>query len=176
MNHRILLCTCLALLLGVGAVVRAEDPPQPRQPNPRQPPRGAKAELVPMIRAEVKKVGIASITVLPEPPRMSARPKSRPKPEDKQPQKEKPQPNPPAKPPAPREQTLVVDKSTQVFVGVITGERESPRGQKIRTTRFDRGEFSDVKAGQKVLLQITREHADRISILPPDAPPAGDGL
>jgi hypothetical protein len=60
----------------------------------------------------------------------------------------------------------VVDKDTQVFVGVIAGEREGPDGKKIRNTRFTRGAFSDVKAGQKVLLQISGEHADRISILP----------
>jgi hypothetical protein len=173
MNRRILLCTCLALFVGIGAVARAEDP---QQPKPRQPPRGARAQLVPGIRAEVKKVGIASITVLPEPPRMSARPRPQEKQQEKGQEKQKPQPNPPAKPPAPREQMLVVDKNTQVFVGVITGEREGPRGQKIRTTQFNRGEFSDVKVGQKVLLQSTGEHADRINILPPEAPAAGEGL
>ena len=146
------LCTWLCLFLAAPTVLWAENPPQPK---PQGPAANAKAELVPRVRADVKKVGSTSITVLPEPPRMSA--------------KQNPQEKPPTKPPAPRERTLVVDKDTQVFVGVIADEREGPDGKKIRNTRFTRGEFSDVKAGQKVLLQISREHADRINILPTEA-------
>ena len=70
---------------------------------------------------------------------------------------------------------LSIDEKTRVFVGVAGPERTLPTGNKVRQTRYTRGQLSDLKAGQQVLLLATSAHADRINIHPPEAPPS-DGL
>ena len=115
---------------------------------------------MPGARAELKKVGEGSITLQPLPPQRFRR--------DGKPVE------PDKRPPA-EEQTLTVDEKTFVGVPVQENEREV-NGRKIRTTRFARGTLADLKAGQKVMFSADGGRAVRISIMPPDPPPAGDGL
>ena len=184
--HRFILCLVFALCPAVALAQdeplgkaeeksegkseeKSEETPQPaaRPQRPAEPPQRV-PRLVPGTQGELTKVEADSITFLPAPPR--ARPARRGN--QKESQKEEKQK---VAEPAPKEQTLAVDENTQVFVGVNGPERTLPGGQKIRSTRFTRGQRSDLKAGQKVLVRSTGDHADHVSIFPTEAPEA-EGL
>ena len=132
----------------------AEKPARPAAPPQRRP------QFMPGTMAELKKVEEGSITLQPLPPRRVGR--------DGKPVE------PDKRPPA-EEQTLTVDEKTMVFVAVQENEREV-NGRKIRSTRFARGSLADLKVGQKVMYLADGDHAVRISIMPPEPAPTGDGL
>jgi hypothetical protein len=148
---------------------KSEEKPQPpaRPRRPAEPPQRV-PRLVPGTQGELTKVEADSITFLPAPPRARPARGGGNKTESQKEEKQEAEP-------APKEQTLAVDENTQVFVGAYGPERTLPRGQKIRSTRFTRGQRSDLKAGQKVLVRSTGDHADHISIFPTEAP-EGEGL
>jgi hypothetical protein len=78
---------------------------------------------------------------------------------------------------SPAERTLAFDKETRVFVMVLESERKAPGGQPIRMHRAVPGQLSDLKVGQRVILDVLpgQERATRISIEPLPAEP-GPGL
>ena len=125
--------------------------PEPPQRTPR---------FMPGAMAELKKVEQGSITLQPLPPQRFRR-DGKPVESDKRPPAE--------------EQTLTVDEKTMIGVPVHENEREV-NGRKVRTTRFARGSPADLKVGQKVMFAADGDRAVRISIMPAEPPPAGDGL
>ena len=140
---------------GDKAAEKPAEKPARRAEPPQRTPR-----FMPGAMAELKKLEDGSITLQPLPPRRTRR-------DGKPVEKDD---APPADP-----VTLTLDGSTMVFVGVQENEREI-NGRKVRTTRFARGSQADLKVGQKVLFEADGDRAARLSIMPPEPAPTGDGL
>lgn len=189
---RLLCVICLALCLmpfvpaaranvGDRAADASKEKAQQPPPPPATRPRRQSARPAPVLSrtlGELKKVEAASITVAIQPVRTPAVPRRKEADEAQDKDKEKDKANGEdrsggrgGKPAAAEERTLTVDEATKVFVGEVAGERQGPRGQPIRTTRFRAGKASDLKAGQRVMLVIgANDHADRVEIMPSDKP------
>ena len=132
----------------------AEKPARPAEPPQRTP------RFMPGAMGELKKLEEGSITLQSLPPRRIGR-------DGKPVEKDN---KPPADP-----VTLTIDGNTMVFVGVQENERDI-NGRKVRTARFNRGSLADLKVGQKVMFAADGDRAARLSIMPPEPPPTGDGL
>jgi hypothetical protein len=142
--HRSIVASWFVLVCLGAAVSRAADPPAP----PAGRVRGVAAPVTPT--GHVLTVGDGKLVVTPLPQAKAGG----------------------AAAPPPADQTLSIDKErTRVSVEVVTDERTTATGQRLRASQFEAGEVEDLEPGQRVRVTSRDGVATAVAILvEPDAP------
>lgn len=80
-------------------------------------------------------------------------------------------PQPPMQDERPDPITYTIDDNTRFFTGELTGERETPTGQRIRSYRVVPSTRAALQPGQRARIDADAGRALRITLMPNDLPP-----